>query len=307
VKGLQQRHFDYVLGPNQDSRLASVPAGATIESLNLQMATDAPFLLRSRAVRQAYTVSSPPTQNGLQFLKMKWSGPTGDFRQQHEVNVACEMAYFAQCGLWKPEFPETLYPAGGVLSVQIANKGTSPIKNLYMFFRGVKLYPPGTVPAFTYPRNFKGLGNFSYPQTVTALGVSEYRPNQIFTVKTDADFVLRGGSATAPFTISSNRQFSEVFIQLQDWNNKPFSNDFIPLDVMFGAGSYPAAYPVGPSPTDLTPFMGGPGKMGLFYPEIYVPQNRQLIYALQRSDGTAGTNQSETFTINLIGQKVYPS
>lgn len=302
----QERHFDYIIGPNQDTRLASVAAGATLESINLQMDTDAPFVLRQRAVRIAYSVANPPTQNGLQFLKMKYAGPLGDFKQQHEVLVSAEMAYFGLVGGFRPEFPNVQYPAGGVLTVQLANIGTAPLTNVYLLFRGVKLYPPGTVPAFKYPANFKGLGNFSYPQAVSTLGVSETRTNQIFTVKPDADFVLRGGQATAPFNISGTRQFSEVFFQLQDWNNKPYSNDYIPLDAMFGAGGFPASFPVGSAPTDVTPFQLGPGKMGIFYPEIYVPANHQLIYALKRSDGSGGSNQSESFTINLIGQKVYP-
>lgn len=306
LNGLQQRHFDYVIGPNQDSRLASVAAGATLESINLALDTDAPFVLRQRAVRIAYVVANPPTQQGLQFLKMKYTGPMNDFKQQKEVNVASEMAYFGQVGAFKPEYPNVQYPAGGVLTVQLANTGASALTNVYLFFRGVKLYPWGTVPAYSYPKNFKGLGNFSYPQAVTALDVTEYRDNQIFTVKPDADFVLRGGQATAPFNVGGTRQFSEVFMMLRDWNNKPYSNDFIPLDILFGSGGWPASYPIGPTPTYITPFGAGPGLMGLFYPEIYVPANHQLTYVLKRSDGVSGTNQAESFTINLIGQKVYP-
>ena len=51
----QLRHQDYVLGPNQDSRLSSVAAGQMITGIELPMDNDAPFLERGRAYRVAYT------------------------------------------------------------------------------------------------------------------------------------------------------------------------------------------------------------------------------------------------------------
>jgi hypothetical protein len=307
---LQQRHFDYVLGPNQDARLASVAAGATVTDINLKLDTDAPFLLRGRAVRQAYNTFNL-MQDTLPFLKMRWTGPQKDYRQQAYVPVAAEMAYFGQVGNFKPEFQNIHYPAGGVLTVDLQNMGANPITNLMMFFRGVKLYPWGAVPAYKYPPKFAGLP-FNYQIAVEGLDVTEYRPDQVFTVKQDADFVLRGGQATAPFINQAGTVvFAEVFMQLMDFNKKPYSNDFVPLDVLFGAGGFPTVYPVGApgNLVDVTPFGTGPGSPGLFYPEIYVPANHQLIYALQRNDTTSppggGSNAPVSFTINLIGQKVF--
>ena len=84
LPALQERMHTYVLGPTQDSRLASVAAGAYISGVELQLDSDAPFVLRSRAVRQAY--DSSLTQNNLQFLKTRWTGPVqGDFRQQDYI------------------------------------------------------------------------------------------------------------------------------------------------------------------------------------------------------------------------------
>ena len=298
---LQQRHQDYVIGPNQDSRLASVAAGATLTDITLQLDSDAPFLLRSRAVRQAYTIGSTPTQNGLQFLKMRWTGPVKDYRQQQLVSVAAEMAYFGGVGNFKPEFPNVQYPASGFLTCDIQNLGGNPLTNLMLFFRGVKLYPWGTVPAYTYPKRFAGLAFPGYQIPVLALGPTERRDNQTFTVKQDADFVLRAGQATAPFNTGEEApsQFSEVFIQLMDFNKKPYSNDFMPLDIIFGSGAQPII-PVGATSLFQAPRVSP----GLFYPEIYLPANHQLIYNLLRSDGPA--NSPVDFTINLIGQKVFP-
>ncbi len=63
--------------------------------------------------------------------------------------------------------------------------------------------------------------------------------------------------------------------------------------------------PVGPVPSLVAPWATGPGNPGLFYPEIYVPKNHQLIYDLRRADGAVGANVAETFTFNLIGSKVF--
>ena len=301
--GLQERHFDYVLGPNQDSRLASVAPGAVITEILLQLDPDAPFILRGRAVRQQYTTSL--NQNGLQFLKTRWTGPNTDFRQQDYVLESLQMANFGQMGNPKPIYPNIAYPANGVLRLDLVNSGASTLTNLRFFFRGVKLFPFGAVQHYTYPKRFSGLP-FNYQIPVTSLGVSERRDYQLFTVSQDADFVLRGGLATAPFLtgIDVPEQFSEVFIQLMDSDRKPFSNDFIPLDVLFGAGNFPAVIPVGPTPNFIKPFGPGPAKPGLFYPEIYVSANHQLIYNLLRADSFNAT-AAQSFTINLIGQKVF--
>ena len=300
---LQQRHFDYVLGPNQDSRLASVAAGQTITGIALQLDADAPFVLRSRAMRQSY--SAALTQNGLQFLRTRWAGPTVDYRSQDFLLASLEMANFGQVGNPKPISPEVTYPANGILTVDIQNTGASAITNLTMVWRGVKLFPAGVVPAYEYPARFAGL-SFCYPISIAALGVSEIRNNQLFTVKQDADFVIRGAQATAPRQSEGPRSLGELFFRLLDHNKKPYSNDYVPFDIFFGAGSWPATIPMGVTPSFRSPFGTGPFQPGLVYPEIYIPANHQFWYDVKRSDGAVGTNQNEDVYINLIGQKVFP-
>jgi len=297
----QERMHDYVLGPNQDSRLASVAAGATIKGIQLQLDPDAPFQLRSRAVRQTYT--SALTQNGLQFLASKWTGQRGkqDYRHQDYVLESLQMPYFGQMGNPKPIWRNLVYPANGLIVIDIKNTGASAITNLTFYWRGVKLFPWGAVQAYTYPKDFAAI-QYNYQIPVTTLGVNEYRQNQIFYVEQD-DFVVKAGQCTAPFLIAG-RQFSEVFIRWKDEQRKPFSNDLVPLDVFFGSGGFPAVVPLGQA--FIAPFGVGPCLPGLFYPEIYVPLNHQLFFDLKRTDGAVNANQSESFTINLIGQKVYP-
>lgn len=303
----QERLFIYVLGPNQDSRLASVAAGQEIDNVELTLDTDAPFALRGRAVRQAF--DSSLTQNNLQFLKTKWTGPTrGDFRQQDFVLESLQMAYFGQNGNPKPIRPSITYPASGIMSLNLVNTGVNAITNLTFFWIGVKLYPWGTVPAYKYPPVMKS-EYFSYPIPILNLGPTETRQNLIFMPKADADFVFRAGQATPPFGSGeggSRRQFAECGMILYDWNKKPYMNDYVPLDILFGGGNPPASIPTDGTPDFITPFGTGPVQPGLIYPEIYIPRLNQIIYDLQRSDGAVNANQNESFVINLIGAKVFP-
>lgn len=301
MTGLQERHFDYVLGPNQDARLASVAAGDSLSEVLLQMDDDAPFVLTGRAVRCKYTSSL--NQAALQGLKTRWTGPTRDYRQQSFLLESLQSAYYGCFGNPKPIVPGILFPPRSVLMLDLVNTGGSAITNLQFFFRGFKLFPKGAVPAYTYPRRFASQ-TFSYPVPVSALGVSETRVDQIFTVKQDADFVLRGGQGI-PIRSTEGRTLAEVSILLRDFNKQGYSNDFIPFDVLFGTGAFPAVVPVGPTPSFVSPFGTGPNQPGLFYPEIYVPMNHQLLYDLQRSDGATGSNQAEDFSFNFIGGKVF--
>ena len=303
----QERHQVYVLGPKQDARLASVAAGAVISDIELTLDQDAPFVLRGRSVRQAY--DSSLTQNNLQFLKTKWTGPIrGEFRQQDYVLESLSMAFFGQVGNPKPIRPSITYPASGIISASVINTGASAITNLTFFWHGVKLYPWGSVPAYTYPSAMKSMP-FNYQIPITALGPTETRQNLIFQCKPDSDFVLRAGQATPPFGSGdggTRRQFAEVGIILYDWNKKPYMNDFVPLDILFGAGNFPAAFPTGGTPNFIAPFGTGPVQPVLLYPEIYVPRLNQLIYDLQRTDGAVNANQAEDFKLNFIGAKVFP-
>ena len=301
MTGLQKRPFIYVLGPNQDARLASVAAGTVIEECLCLMEDDAPFVLTGRAVRHAY--GSALTQANLNGLKTKWTGPQRDYRQQDYILESLQMAYYGQFGNPKPIVPGIEYPPRSVLMLDLNNTGANTITKLSFYFFGYKLFPPDTVPAYTYPKRLASQ-TFAYPVPVVALGVSETRMNQIFTVKQDADFVLRGGQG---ITISSvgGRTLAEVAIRLKDHTKNPYSNDFVPFDILFGTGAFPAVVPVGPTPSFVTPFGTGPGQPGLFYPEIYVPKNHQLMYDLQRADGAGGSNQAEDFSFNFIGGKVF--
>ena len=303
TSALQQRFFCYVLGPNQDARLSSVAAGATIDELKLNTDSDAPFVMTGRAVSCAYTSSL--NQVALAGLQTRWAGPAKDYRGELLLE-SLAMAYYGQGGNPKPIAPPPTYPAASPILVDCRNVGAGSITNLTYYFFGYKLYPWGSVVGYSYPQKPRQsqTQTFAYPVLVSSLGVSEYRPGQIFSVKDDADFVIRAGQGPTIFS-TGGRTFAEVGIILRDFDKKPYMNDFVRLDVLWGNGATPAVMPVGPTPSFVAPFGTGPSQPGLFYPEIYVPANHQLRFDLQRSDGSGGSNQAETFTFNLIGSKVF--
>ena len=306
----QQRHQDYVFGPNQDPRLASVAVGQYIIGMAVHFDTDAPFEFRAWAIRCQYDAAF--SQIPLAGLATRWTGPNQDYRQQQLTPAYLQMANYGQIGNPRPVYPPIRYPANGVMLLDIYNGGLAAITNLTFVFRGVKLFPWDVVPAYTYPPSFASL-TFSYPLPILALAPTELRQNQIFQVKADADFVLRAGQSTPPISYpepeGESRQLAEVGIVLKDFNGKPYSNDFVPMDVLFGHGAWPATIPIGEpslSATTTSPFGTGPGSPGLFYPEIYVPANHQLWYDVYRNDGAVSLNQDEDLIVNLIGAKVFP-
>ena len=298
----QERFFIYVLGPNQDTRLTSVAAGQETQDILLKLDTDAAFVMTGRAVRTPFTTATF-NQSTLVGLKSKWADASKTFRFQDYVLESLQMAYYGQQGNPKPIGPGVLFPAGSVFRTDLRHTGANTIANLTYFLFGYKLFPWGSVIANAYPKDIAPQ-TFAYPVFTSQLGVTETRQNQMFTVKTDADFVIRGGQSF-PLSSVASRTLAEVAIVLKDPDKKPYSNDYVPLDILFGCGNQPAIIPVGPTPSFTVPFGTGPQSMGLFYPEIYVPKNHQILYDIQRTDGAGGSNQSEDLTFNLIGSKVF--
>jgi hypothetical protein len=282
----QQRHQDYVLA------LPTLAPGAVLTGIPLVLDPDAPFILRSRAVRIPYNDSRQ--QAGIQFLSMRYTGPNNDYRQQFFVPQSQEMVYFGQMGNPKPVWPNVQYPASGTILIDVQNTSTSlTLTGAQVFFRGVKLFPYGSMPTYGYPKRCS-IQPFIYPQTVVNLPVTQAANTlqQIFQVKPDADFVLRSvqaGPALTPLPF-------ECFIQFLDENLKPYSNAPIHLDLFAGNSATGNTYPVGPVPSYLPPVGTGASSPGVFFPELYIPRQHILYYYISRADAVYG---GATATLNL--------
>lgn len=301
--GMIPRHHDYVLGPNQDARLASVAAGKLIEGLTLGLDTDAPFILRSRAMRVSYQ-DNTHAQFGLNTLMLRWAGPNRDYRSQDLIRQSLLGPYFGQLGNPIPVNPPVVYPRQGAITVDILNDGANALTNLTLYFRGVKLFAPDAVKSYRYPARF-GLLPYTYSRTVKNLAVTSAPIRHTLKVKPDADFVLRAGQAGLPFAATP---VNEIFITFRDEDEKPYSNDGVHIDVMFGNAGFASAagnavYQSGPS--YVPPVGTGPNLPGLFFPEIYVAKNHVLYYDVSRADAAYGGAVAVNYPIALIGQKVF--
>jgi hypothetical protein len=289
MKPLFQERFQvYVMGPNQDARLALIAPGATVEKIEVKIDLDAPFVLRRRALG--------PDQAGLYGLKTKWTGATGAYRQTVPVLETLQQPYFGLIGSPKPVSPDITYPPAGTISLDLENTSASPITNLIFYWIGVSLYPWGYLPAPTYPAEFRG-ETFAQPFIAQAMGAPEIRLNQIFTAKSDGDLVLRAGQAGSLGTMGNFcppvfqpgvfALTTEMSIVMRDYNRMPYMNDWVDINVLFGASAF---------------FGMGPGHPGIIYPEIYLPAQRQLLIDVQQSAaGVAGAD----LLINFIGAKIF--
>jgi hypothetical protein len=306
----QERHQDYVLGPNQDARLASVTAGQVITGITLQLDHDAPFCLRARAMRVQYDTLASRTQQGLNNISLRYTGPLRDYRQQGYIPQNLVMPYGGQGGAWKGLRNQIMYPAGGAIQVDLVNTGSTTLTNLTLYWRGVKLFPWGVNPGYTYPAKCRLLP-FVYPimpvdpannpyGVIQNLLTNETRVSQIFRCQNDADFVFRYGQAGPSFTPLP----LEVFFILRDENQKPFSNDWMHYETLFG----PCTGNFNCGGVTIPAIGTGNALPSVMYPEIYVPKNHILWFDVMRADnGFAGTATIPSFPVNLVGSKVYSS
>jgi hypothetical protein len=314
-----ERYQIYVL------TVGNLAAGASVVDVPLPLDSDAPFVLRGRGGR---------CQNDPRFFQAGMNGLLTQFRDRDDVYTTdfpvpwyLDVPGNGYGGAWKPVYPNLIYPPQGNILVTMRNTGPGAVNltNLQLYFVGCKLYPPGT-PWRTYPKQCSTLDYvYSYwnlsplnpqlPGQGALLGVSETRRLIPITIQTDADFVLRSGQAGFYFTVPYPSFYQEVFINLMDWEKKPYMNAPVHIDWIFGGGNQtvvqgtippnewatgPAGdvYPV-PNNTQniaesLPPLTSGiiPGQVplsgnwhpGLIYPEIYVPANSQFYFDLIRND-----------------------
>lgn len=294
--------------------LASVAANAQIQKLALRTDLDAPFLLRGIAARVQYdTTSTAHRQTGLNQLLFRFSGPDEKYFQQIETPLTLMTPWGGQLGRPFPLHRQVLYPAGSTIFVDLINNGAAALTNLTFYFRGVKLFPWGIRRFYPYPKRMSTIP-FTYmvgqspsvgPTTLynvpVSTGLVGFRYQ--WQAKSDGDFVLRSIQAGPT---SSNLSW-EVFLRLKESDDYPFSNDFVHLDVLAGNATGPASYPTAAGGT--VQFQGavgtGPAVPGIFYPEIYVPNQQYLQLELYRADSGQGTAAAQDFPLAFQGAKVF--
>jgi hypothetical protein len=92
-------------------------------------------------------------------------------------------------------------------------------------------------------------------------------------------------------------------IVLRDFDGMPYMNDWVDINILFGQSNFLSSVPVGPVPQFVQPFGTGAGSHGLIYPEIYLPENRQLLIDVNHSCVAGGG--PDDLILNFLGSAVY--
>ena len=314
-----ERHQDYVL------QIASLAPGQIMTAVPVMLDLDAPFVLRSRAFRvqpqQNTRLWILNLQSGLQFLKTSFTGPDENYVSQQRVPATLHSYCFGQQGSPTPVFPQLIYPAGGIIYVDVENAGANTLTNVRLYFRGVKLYLWGTRQAVTYAAQHGTIRPYCYPVIASQLPATTTSPMVVpFIVQPDADFVLRGGRAGTDNNQQGNdADYFEVEITLRDSDGKPYSNLPVHASVLFGRPSQGTLstppvgfgvngefYPCGTLRNGLPAEFCGPSNPGLVYPEIYLQRNQLMYLDFTRNDGAYANQSALDFPVLLTGVKVLP-
>jgi hypothetical protein len=255
----------------------TVPVGG-LTDLAIQLDTDAPFLARS--------------------VKSRNLGLSGwNFQDAHRTNqssgLRTDVIPQPPGGLPSPQpsrgsivYPQAFYPIGGVIVCSVGNNTNAPLQNVKLTFTGSKLYADGAIPSFDYPSDMSVFPTV-YPLTVKGVQPVSLTQQVPLTIDNDADVMLRG-AVCDPFTISTDGgpfngfNYSEVYITLRDQHMKPFSNEPIHINDIFGQGQ-PAGFQSAGANNDDVLFLPN-----LFTPEIPVRRRYQIYMDILRNDVGGG-------------------
>jgi hypothetical protein len=318
VSKYQKFHFDYCLGPGRTdldaawtglSSLQTLAPGTLLIGLPLNLQPDAAFLLTGLAVRVKMPV---PVGGGncqqaqdLRGLRFRFTGPDGNYLMDQRVPLNCFMANYGQLGNPKSVYPNLLYAPQSTILVDVENASpTLTFTNLEFYFRGVKLFPWGLKTYYPYPEKMATIP-FNYNLTVTQLAITDRRLKQIFTAVQDGDFVWRATQAG----VSSAATFWDVYVKFYNEQYYPHSNIPVHTDVVFGRRQPSGSYAGILYDNAGICVEAGPANPGLWYPEIYIPNQHQQFFDIFRDDSSynaQGCPSVADFPMVMIGAKVYP-
>jgi len=318
--GMLERHYDYVLGPPRLtfdanwsglSQLSTVAGGTQLIGLPLNLDPDAPFILRSMAVKCKFPVDNVncTMTQPLDSLYIRFTGPIGDYLQQDFVPLNLFMAFFGQLGNPKPFYRQLWYPANGVIKIDLWNKGATTLNNVTFYFRGVKLFPFGRRQGYTYPQKAK-ISPYTIPvyagtpigQPALSLPVGPVvLKNNPIQNRQDWDVVIR--SMQAGISETSGTVF-EIFFLFKDEDLYPYSSHPIRADVLFGMASNESPETFACGGNQIKPFETGPGNPCLWFPEIYLPRQHHLFYDVYRDDSSFGCASAVNYPFTLSGSSV---
>ncbi len=296
MSGLIERMQHYVFPVSATSLNPS-------EGLSLKIELDAPFRLFGIVAWNLGVVSTLGVDGQI---AVRFAGPDGRQiqRQLTASNLLAPGNQYNLTGLSPnkalaaPIHPGILYPAGSVIDVDVIglNTGIVSPEGVILIFVGTNIYQKSDTWAPEYPAKWTArpyLDNLTLPSVAVPGGLPSL--NNPFTAQADSDFVWQLGEYTdLAFTgggcggggSDDICQLVDLGIMIRDPIYKAYSNDFVPVGLLF-------------------PFLGAQAP-GWLYPEIYVPRLSQLYFDFKYLvPGFTPTASPVTITLGLKGMKVY--
>lgn len=272
-------------------------AGTATQGLQLRLDQDAPFRLFGVMV---WNLGVAQDQGFDGQVSLRFTHADGRYVQRNLTssnllfpgNQYSNGGTFPNKGWMAPIHPNILYPPNSTITVDIEGLPTTATAppGFVIVFIGTKLFEQGAIWAPQYPAKWRALSyleNLSVPSIDVTTGVPLL--NQLFTAQQDADFVWQAGAYT-DFPVGANTplcQLQDLGVIVRDFTNKPYSNNYIPVGLLF-------------------PFMGCENP-GFLYPEIYVPKRQQLLFDFNYLyAGFVPAVNPVQVVLGLKGMKVYP-
>lgn len=268
---LVERHYDYVF------KTGTLTANQILTGQQQKINADAPFILRSL---QAFIEGAGGQTNEL---SMRFADANGRFRSNTLLNLQPDLDGSLGFAQFAPIYPQIVYPPNSNIEIDLRNDlGSS--RAMSIVFQGITLHPRGSVYAPQFPAKF-ALIPFVYPINFQIVrgAASVTLSDQVLQVKSDADFLFTHGQVL-PDSSQGIGNFNDLRIRLKDVQDKYYSSDYVPINLMLGNN-----------------FAENPG---LVYPGIYIEKNGFLRFDLQLNDtGGAATLFGQ---IAFNGFKVFP-
>jgi hypothetical protein len=261
-------HYDYLL------RAGAISNGQTIETELPLTPLGTPFCLRAIG---GYNVAAGPVVSQLSGVFLEFdNGGVNQWLQTQEIGLSGNWPSGGFNALYEPVWQQVVYPNNSAITVRIRNSSGGDLADVRIVFRGTRLFYRDRITVFPYPDCFNYLP-FERGITIplSANTTTANIPLQAF----NGDLVIRG--ATLEQDVSVAGSIPDLEVALKDQYGQGYSNDFIHYRWLFSQQS--AQRP------------------GIFYPEIYIPKDRQLLIDAQQNSATSPQVQ-----LNFIGQRVYP-
>jgi hypothetical protein len=153
---------------------------------------------------------------------------------------------------YAPLYPNILYQPDSAIDIDIQNLPLNSSTVALVVFVGTKIFKPGSVWRPPLPENYNTLPLLSYPLQLqfTSLPARDV----VFQASNEAGILWQAGQHTTVGIPAS----SHIGLKFRDYMGKPYMNDFVPVELLFGFDN--AQIP------------------GFPYPEIYIPRNELLVF-----------------------------